>query len=124
MIVGIGIDIVQISRMSRWRAKETLLARYFHPNELAAARRRGETFDHSLAARFAAKEALGKAFGTGMAGLRLREIEVINDSNGKPSMRLYGTSRAIFEASGGEKLFLSLTHESDNAIALVVIEGA
>ena len=124
MIIGIGIDVVHISRMSRWRYRPGLLERYFHPQELAAARARGDSVDHSLAARFAAKEAFGKALGTGLAGLKLVDIEVTNDENGKPSIRLYRTALAKFERAGGANLFVSLTHESDNAIAVVVIEGA
>lgn len=124
MIIGIGIDVVHISRMSRWRYQPGLLERYFHPGELEAARTRGDAVDHSLAARFAAKEAFGKALGTGLAGLKLMDLEVSNDENGKPSIRLYETALAKFERAGGVNLFVSLTHESDNAIAVVVIEGA
>jgi holo-[acyl-carrier protein] synthase len=124
MIIGIGIDIVHISRMSRWRERRGLLERYFHPNELAAARDRGSGFEHSLAARFAAKEAFGKAIGTGLTGLRLRQIEVVNDSLGKPSMVLEGSAKQRLEQVGGVGVFVSLTHESDNAIAVVVIEGS
>lgn len=124
MILGIGIDIVHISRMRSWRGSSGLLERYFHPRELEAARDRGPGYEQSLAARFAAKEAFGKALGTGLAGLQLREIEVVNDKNGKPAMELYGDARKKFVAIGGVGLFVSLTHESDNAIAVVVIEGA
>lgn len=123
MIIGIGIDIVHISRMREWRERTGLLERYFHPNELEAARARGSGFEQSLAARFAAKEAFGKALGTGLDGLRLRDIEVVNDSAGKPSMTLLGTAESRFDRVGGKGLFVSLTHESDNAIAVVVIEG-
>jgi holo-[acyl-carrier protein] synthase len=123
MIIGIGIDIVNISRMKAWSGRDGLLERYFHPAELEAIRRKGTTFEHSLAARFAAKEAFGKALGTGLAGLKLKDIEVVNDENGKPLIRLYRTAQRKLEAVGGASLFVSLTHESDNAIAVVVIEG-
>ena len=123
MIIGIGIDVVHIGRMNKWRFQSGLLERYFHPKELAAARARGPAADHSLAARFAAKEAFGKALGTGMDGLRLKDIEVRNDVNGKPSIVLYKTALEQFRGAGGSNLFLSLTHESDNAIAVVVVEG-
>jgi holo-[acyl-carrier protein] synthase len=124
MIIGIGIDIVHTSRMRDWQSKVSLLDRFFHPNELAAARARGAGLTQSLAARFAAKEAFGKALGTGFAGLKLRDIEVVNDEFGKPSMVLHTTAKAMFERVGGASLFVSLTHESDNAIAVVVIEGS
>ena len=123
MILGIGIDIVHISRMQDWRDKKELLERFFHPEELAEARKRGPTVMQSLAARFAAKEAYGKALGTGMHDLRLRDIRVENDRYGKPDIVLYGSAKKLFEKIGGKSLFVSLTHERDNAIAVVVLEA-
>jgi holo-[acyl-carrier protein] synthase len=69
LIAGIGVDIVHIQRMRRWRRQDGLLERYFHPQELAAVLARGEGALNSLACRFAAKEAFGKALGTGLAGI-------------------------------------------------------
>jgi holo-[acyl-carrier protein] synthase len=123
VILGIGIDIVHISRMSEWKDRRELLKRYFHPDELADAESRGPTFTQSLAARFAAKEAYGKALGTGLRDLRLIDIQVENDYHGKPGIRLYGSARRRFENLGGKAIFVSLTHEHDNAIAVVVLEG-
>jgi holo-[acyl-carrier protein] synthase len=76
----------------------------------------------SLAARFAAKEAFGKALGTGLANISLKDIIVRNDHNGKPEIFLEGTALARFENSGGGKLHCSLTHEGENAVAIVIIE--
>lgn len=123
MILGLGIDIVHISRMDGWFGDEGLLKRYFHPRELDETAKRGPSAVHSLAARFAAKEAFGKALGTGLRDLRLRDIEVENDENGKPCVVLHGQALDRFRRFGGDRLFLSLTHERDNAIAVVVIEG-
>ena len=91
------------------------------PDELSTARSRGSAA-LSLAARFAAKEALGKALGTGLGGVRLSDIRVINNHNGRPDMELYGSALARFGALGAT-LHLSLTHERDNAIAMVVMEA-
>lgn len=124
MIRGIGIDVVQVSRIRGWVDQGGLLERYFHPGELAATRNRGDQGVLSLAARFAAKEAFGKALGTGLRDISLREIEVTNDELGKPDMRLHGTALRALERFGGHRIFLSLTHEIDNAIAMIVIEGA
>jgi holo-[acyl-carrier protein] synthase len=123
MILGIGIDIVHISRMQGWRDQRRLLERFFHPDELAEARKRGPTFMQSLAARFAAKEAYGKALGTGMRDLQLIDIQVENDRHGKPNILLYGSAKKRFENLGGKTIFISLTHERDNAIAVVVLEA-
>lgn len=123
MILGIGIDIVHISRMQLWQDKPPLLERYFHGSELKDAEARGDGAMHSLAARFAAKEAYGKALGTGLRDMRLVDIRVENDAAGKPLIRLFGSALRHFNDIGGKGLYVSLTHESDNAIAVVVIEG-
>ena len=123
MILGIGIDIVHISRMTEWREQRQLLERFYHPDELADAESRGPSVMQSLAARFAAKEAYGKALGTGMRDLRLRDIQVQNDMHGKPTIKLHGSALARFQGIGGRSIFISLTHERDNAIAVVVLEA-
>jgi holo-[acyl-carrier protein] synthase len=124
VILGIGLDVVHVRRLRRWQRTSGLMERFFHPDELATARGRGEQAEVlSLAARFAAKEAFGKALGTGLAGIKLQEIKVTNNHNGKPDMELSGRALAAFNEMGGKKVHLSLTHESDNAMAMVVIEG-
>ena len=123
MIKGVGVDVVNIGRMRRWEKIEGLLDRYFHPEELKAAKTRGSASTLSLAARFAAKEAFGKALGTGLKGLQLKDIQVVNNHNGKPDILVYNKAYEAFKSVGGEVMHLSLTHEQDYAIAMVVIEG-
>lgn len=123
MILGIGIDIVHTDRIAHWISIPGLVERYFHPEEIAAARSRGQAMTLSLAARFAAKEAFGKAIGTGLSGIRLRDIQVINNHNGRPDMILHASARARFEAAGGVRVLLSMTHERDSAVAMVLVEG-
>lgn len=122
MIVGVGVDVVHVNRLERWRDIPGLLARYFHPDELALIMDRGSGAGLSLAARFAAKEALGKALGTGLAGIDLRDIRVLNRHNSRPEVQVFGTARRALERSGANRIHISLTHERDNAIAMVVIE--
>jgi len=122
MITGIGVDIVKVQRMRNWRKIPGLLERYFHPHELAASLSKGNSAELSLAARFAAKEAYGKALGTGFEGIVLKDIMVNNKFNGKPEIHLYGTALAAFETSGANRIHLSLTHEQDSAIAMVILE--
>jgi len=122
MILGIGIDVVHVRRIEHWLTVPGLPERFFHPVEIKDAERRGSTLSLSLAARFAAKEAFGKALGTGLRGLRLRDIQVENTPFGRPDIMLYGTALERFQAAGGGRVLLSLTHERDNAIAMVVIE--
>jgi holo-[acyl-carrier protein] synthase len=122
MILGLGIDIVHVKRIRHWLEKPGLVERFFHPDEIASVRERGESAALSLAARFAAKEAFGKALGTGLAGLCLREIQVVNNFNGKPDILLHGEAATRLVEFGGKRIHLSLTHESENAVAVVVIE--
>jgi holo-[acyl-carrier protein] synthase len=124
MITGIGIDIIEVKRMERWLDNSALLERYFHPNEIALAFSREKSAAETLAARFAAKEAFGKALGTGLARIELKDIIVINSDNGKPDIKLTGTAEKEFENSGSKKVHLSLTHERENAVAMIVLEGA
>jgi len=123
MIKGIGLDVVNVQRMRHWHKFPNLFKRFFHPEELSSSLNKQEQGLYSLAARFAAKEAFGKALGTGLKGFSLRDICVMNNSQGKPEMYLYGSAEKIFNARGGGKIFTSLTHEHDYALALVVIEG-
>lgn len=122
MILGIGIDVVHVRRIRHWLTVPGLVDRFFHPDEIVTARERGNSAALSLAARFAAKEAFGKASGSGLSGISLRDIQVINNHNGRPEMRLYGSALSRLEGMGGRTVHISLTHESDNAIAVAVIE--
>lgn len=122
MIAGIGIDIVHVGRITRWIGVPGLVERFFHEKEIATARTRGSGEALSLAARFAAKEAFGKALGTGLSGMWLTDIEVENNHNGKPSLVLHGSALRRFEDLGGGIIHCSLTHEGENAVAIVIIE--
>ncbi|MEN6499057.1 MAG: holo-ACP synthase [Rectinema sp.] len=122
MISGLGIDIVHVDRIRRWVDNPAILKRFFHPLEIETAQMRNKGMALSLAARFAAKEAFGKALGTGLAHFALVEVAVINDSRGRPSLRLEGNARREFERHGGGTIHLSMTHEGDNAVAVVILE--
>jgi holo-[acyl-carrier protein] synthase len=76
----------------------------------------------SLAARFAAKEAFGKALGTGLAGITLKDMAVLNSPTGAPRLFLSGSAQAAFDRSGASRIHLSLSHESECAWAMVVLE--
>lgn len=122
MILGIGLDVVNVDRLRKWDKKKGIFERFFHESELEAAREKGSMMILSLAARFAAKEAYGKALGTGIAGFSLKEIAVTNDKKGKPGIILYGSAYESLKRIGGNKVHVSLTHEHDHALAMVIIE--
>ena len=123
MVIGLGIDVVKVERLRYWMDKKDLLDRFFHPDELQDAYDRGPGAVMSLAVRFAAKEAYGKALGTGLRGFSLTDIQVKNNELGKPEMVLYGNAKAALEHFGGTRVLISLTHEEDNGIAIALIEG-
>jgi len=114
--------MVRVQRMEHWLATPGLLERYFHPQELASSLSKGQGDAHSLAARFAAKEAFGKALGTGLAGIVLKDIIVINRHNGRPEIEVINTALGALENSGANRVHLSLTHEHEYAAAMVVLE--
>lgn len=123
MIRGIGVDVVAVARLRRWLDDAALLQRYFAPQERDAIYERRDGAALSLAARFAAKEAFAKALGTGFRGFLLREVWVVNDALGKPELHVSGDAARALHRVGGRRLWLSLTHEQEHAIAMVVIEG-
>lgn len=120
MIVGVGVDVVEIDRFAAALARRPRLAeRCFTPAEAAYCRSRRFPSQH-FAARFAAKEAVGKALGIGMT--RWREVEVAR-GRGAPSIVLHGRYAARAEDLGGARVHISLTHGRDSAVAFAVAES-
>jgi holo-[acyl-carrier protein] synthase len=116
VIIGVGIDVVDIARFTQVLERTPALAeRLFTPDErrLAAA---------SLAARFAAKEALAKALGAPV-GLRWLDAEVHRGDDGRPHLRVSGTVAARATELGATHTHLSLSHDAGIASAVVVLEG-
>ena len=122
MIVGIGIDAVKVYRLKKWADDPALLERFFDARELTAVRERGKGMVNSLAARFAAKEAFCKALGTGMAGIALKDIMVLNHQNERPRLHLEGSALKALKAAGAAQTHLSLSHDGDIALASVILE--
>lgn len=123
MILGLGIDIVEVSRLEKWLNDKKLLERFFNKEELEYVLSKRDGAAPSLAVRFAAKEAFGKALGTGLAGIELKDIAVVNDKTGRPFLELFGTALQALKEKGGASIHLSLTHEKTTAAAVVIIEG-
>ena len=119
MIVGVGIDLMEIDRFAEALARRPRLAeRCFTPDEAAYCASRAFPPQH-FAARFAAKEAVGKALGIGMT--RWREVEVVR-GRGAPSIRLHGRYAAWAERIGVTHIHLSLTHGQLSAAATAIAE--
>lgn len=116
MIIGIGVDLVDVSRFEKAITQTPKLKeRLFTEGEKSLN-------NYSLAARFAAKEAFMKAVGKAQ-GLSFQEVEVVKDEFGKPSFELSGLSEQTVSEKGISSLHLSLSHDGDMAIAYVIAEG-
>ena len=116
-----GVDLVEIKRFATAveRHKERFLLRVFTSRELAEV---GESLA-SLAARFAAKEAVAKAFGTGIGAIRWQEVEILRGPARQPELQLHGEALRLAETQGLRYWSLSLSHDRDYAIAMVVALG-
>lgn len=125
MIIGTGVDIVEIERIGRIMARwgDKFLKRVFTEHEQQYCGCRAVPAMH-FAAAFAAKEACLKALGTGMSGgIRWRDIEVGHDRRGKPSLKLTNRGEETAIDKGVGSLHLSISHTEQLAIAMVVAEG-
>lgn len=125
-VLGIGMDVVDLPRFRRTleRLGEPFVRRLFTDGEAAYADRSPRRRAERLAARFAAKEAFGKALGLGMTGRsQWREIEVEHDPRGRPLLVLHGETARHTEEFGVRHLHLSLSHDGEVAAAMVVLEG-
>jgi len=124
MIVGSGIDMVEIERIqhSMDRFGERFLDRIYTAAEQAYCLRKRMAAE-SLAARFAAKEAAAKALGTGISrGVSWLEIEVVREPSGRPSLRFHGRAAEFAARLGATRAALSITHTVDFALASVILE--
>lgn len=123
MIKGTGIDIVKIERMQRAIRNKHFVERVFSKTEQQYCSAKKQQAACSYAARFAAKEALVKALGTGFVAGKLVEIEVVNDPLGKPNLLLKGFFKQRIAELEIKNIHLSLTHTADYAVAQVILEG-
>ncbi|MEW5957688.1 MAG: holo-ACP synthase [Chloroflexota bacterium] len=116
----IGVDIVEIERLAQSVARfgDRFLQRVYTEQELAYCHGRIT----SLAARWAAKEAVAKALGTGIGEVGWHEIEVVSEDNCRPTLRLHGAAAALAARRGISAFAISLSHAKEYAVAFVVGE--
>lgn len=122
-IVGHGVDIVEVTRIRQMleRHEDQFLDRCFTPREQADATAAGKRREERLAGRFAAKEAVLKALGTGWRhGIAWTDIEVIPDDAGKPTLSITGQAQAFAKSLGAEVWHLSISHTETHAIASAI----
>ena len=125
MILGTGIDIIEVARIAASFEKfgERFVNRVLLPDEIAYCLRHKNPAPF-LAVRFAAKEAISKAFGTGIgAQLGWRDMEIRRKESGEPYVLLHGQGVELFAARGARRLIVSLTHTENYAAATAILEG-
>ena len=125
MILGVGIDIIEVARVqaSHKRFGERFLNRLLLPDEITycLSHKNPAPF---IAARFAAKEAISKAFGAGIgAQLGWRDMEIGRKESGEPFVILHGKGKKLFKSRRAKNLLISLSHTANYAAATAVLEG-
>ena len=119
MCKGLGFDLCEIARMEKLLADDRFLNRFFSEEEIRYIRSKGKGAAQSMAGIFAAKEALAKALGTGLS-FELKEAEVRHTEEGQPC---YALSGQVAELAGGDRFWLSITHEAGVAGAVCIREA-
>jgi len=122
MIIGIGIDLVEVPRMEKALQQEGFREKVFTEEEIAYCESKGAHRVESYAARFAAKEAVGKALGTGIQKGQLLDAEIEIDEGGRPKMHIMGQLRVSALIRHVEKIHVSLSHTASMAIAQIILE--
>ena len=123
MIIGLGHDLVEISRIAAAIAKnERFIQRILTEAEWAYCQQKG-TPAASAAVRFAAKEACSKALGTGIGPIRWLDMEIRCQASGQPELVLSGRAQALAQEMGVTHTAVSLSHTKESASAVVILEG-
>jgi holo-[acyl-carrier protein] synthase len=123
-LIGVGTDIIEIERVRRAfeRSGVRFLEKIFTPGERSYCDGRKDRFS-SYAARFAAKEAVLKALGTGMVGCGLSDVEVTRLAGGRPEIVLHGAAAAIADEKGISAVLISISHNREQAVAFAIATG-
>ena len=124
MILGTGIDIIEVERIALRVGRDNGFKELvFSKDEISYCDAKASPFEH-YAARFAAKEAFLKAVGRGWdSGLQWNEIEVVNETNGKPSLHISGMTEKMLAPAGIRIIHVSLSHLKSMATAIVILES-
>jgi holo-[acyl-carrier protein] synthase len=122
MIIGLGIDVVDVHRMSKRCDDLHFLRKFLHEQELSEILESAESRAQLTASRFAVKEAFGKALGTGMRGLSFTDIQLDHDKLGKPLLVLHGSARQRVDEFGEVHIHVSVSHDVAAAAAVVILE--
>ncbi len=123
MVLGSGVDIIEVDRVKKAINKwgDSFLNKVFTKKEVVYSKRRRFAYQH-LAARFATKEAVLKAFGGGWSrNLPWKDVEIVNDRKGKPEIILYGAARTTYDKKRIKKIVVSMSHTKRYAVANAIL---
>ena len=123
MIIGIGVDIIELDRVRKAVEREAFIQKVYTAAEIDYCQSRGRSSVQSFAGRFAAKEAILKAFGTGLRNGSMQDIEIVNDELGCPKVHLSGWFEGFAREKSVKKIWVSISNSKDSAVAQCVIEG-
>lgn len=123
MVIGTGVDIIEVKRIKdaveKWG--EGFLHKVFTATEIEYAHSKRFVYQH-LAARFATKEAVLKAFGGGWTRtLPWKDVEIINNKNGKPEIKLYREAKKLYNKRKIKEIVVSMSHTKDHAVANAIL---
>jgi holo-[acyl-carrier protein] synthase len=125
-LLGIGVDVIEIERIAEALERKSgarFEKRVFTAGEIEYCRSMSDPYPH-FAARFAAKEAVMKAFGTGWnADVTWQGIEIVRDKLGKPHIKFHGNTAALADKVGARRVHVSLSHDRGRAVAMAVMVG-
>jgi holo-[acyl-carrier protein] synthase len=123
MVLGIGTDIIEVARVAKSIDSQGFIDKVFSSAEISYCEPKINKAEH-YAVRFAAKEAFGKALGTGFRGdINFTEIEILNDELGKPYVQTSGKTQSFISQRNVANIHISLSHTKEMALAMVVLEG-
>jgi len=120
MIIGIGTDIIEISRVAEAAKRKYFIQRLFTERERDYLKNKAA---ESMAGYFCAKEAVAKALGTGFRGIALTDIEIVKNNNSVPGVILHGAAKSIADRKGVINIQLSISHCREYATAVAILEG-
>ncbi len=118
----IGVDIIEINRIKDACSRKKFKDRFFTARELAEISGRKSYHTH-LAGKFAAKEAVAKALGTGFSDMKWKDIEILSDISGKPIVSITGKALEIFKSKNFKSMLVTISHSKEYAIAFAVALG-
>ena len=120
MVVGTGIDVIEVERIRRAASQQAFLERVFTENEVTYYKQRNQDAQ-TLAGIFAAKEATAKALAAGFNGISWRNIEIMHTESGQPYVELWDAAKERMQKMGGSTIHLSISHIKTLAIAQAIL---